>query len=175
MGLSDRLKNAVQGVVTRGRVALVEATGRLQLSLLDGETRSDIEHFQPFGFRSIPLVGARAIALAVGAARGHLVAFVDHPSKRPSGMVDGEVALYDASGTVILLKANGDVEIKPHSNLTKITGDVQVSGTLTAATDVVGGGKSLKNHTHGVGSLGGTSTSAGSAFTVTIGPTGTPS
>ena len=30
-----------------------------------------------------------------------------------------------------------------------ITGNVQVDQTLTATTDVVGGGKSLKSHTHG--------------------------
>lgn len=33
-----------------------------------------------------------------------------------------------------------------------ITGDVQVSKTLTAETDVVGGGKSLKGHRHPAGS-----------------------
>jgi hypothetical protein len=33
--------------------------------------------------------------------------------------------------------------------LTTINGDVQVNGTLTASTDVIGGGKSLKTHKHG--------------------------
>lgn len=32
--------------------------------------------------------------------------------------------------------------------LTQINGDVNCSGTITASTDVIGGGKSLKSHTH---------------------------
>lgn len=34
------------------------------------------------------------------------------------------------------------------ANSTTINGNVQVNGTLTASTDVIGGGISLKNHTH---------------------------
>jgi phage baseplate assembly protein V len=41
-----------------------------------------------------------------------------------------------------------------------ITGDVTVSKTLTASTDVVGGGKSLKSHTHPGVQSGGSSTGA---------------
>lgn len=36
-----------------------------------------------------------------------------------------------------------------HSGPVNITGDVGVTGTVTASTDVIGGGKSLKTHTHG--------------------------
>lgn len=39
------------------------------------------------------------------------------------------------------------IELKPIATVT-ITGDLHVTGTATADTDVIGGGKSLKSHTH---------------------------
>jgi len=43
---------------------------------------------------------------------------------------------------------------------TNITGNLNVTGTITASVDVVGGGKSLKNHTHGGVQTGGGNTGA---------------
>lgn len=58
----------------------------------------------------------------------------------------GGTAVITADGGITLhgpLTVNGD---------TTINGDTQVSKTLTAATDVIGGGKSVKGHVHsGVG------------------------
>lgn len=47
-----------------------------------------------------------------------------------------------------------DVELTVDGNITSSaagwshTGDINVTGTVTASTDVIGGGKSLKTHTH---------------------------
>lgn len=60
--------------------------------------------------------------------------------------------LLGQTATTYIDVAPGQVEIRAAT--IKLTGDVQISGdtnvakTLTAATDVVGGGKSLKSHTH---------------------------
>lgn len=51
---------------------------------------------------------------------------------------DTGIAIHAAEGKPVTIIADTVV----------ITGDVTVSGTLTAATDVIGGGKSLKTHTH---------------------------
>lgn len=50
--------------------------------------------------------------------------------------------------TGIEIHAVSGKPIKLIADTVEITGDVTVSGTLTAATDVVGGGKSLKSHVH---------------------------
>ena len=75
-------------------------------------------------------------------------------SMKPSG----EIAVSNASGSYSL-KADGNIEFRPASTVTVI-GNVEVQGTLhttqnitcdttiTGTTDVVGGGKSLKTHTH---------------------------
>lgn len=51
-----------------------------------------------------------------------------------------------SAGATAKIIAPGGVTIE--APLTTIEGDVQVNGTLTASTDVIGGGKSLKNHKH---------------------------
>lgn len=67
------------------------------------------------------------------------------------------ISVDDATGVTITVPSgkkiimNGDVQI---------TGDVTVSKTVTATTDVVGGGKSLKTHTHGGVTTGGGTTGA---------------
>jgi phage baseplate assembly protein V len=63
-----------------------------------------------------------------------------------------EVKLPD--GATVLVDASGGVEINVTGAAVKIYGDVEIHGdarvfgTLTAETDVVGGGKSLKGHKH---------------------------
>jgi hypothetical protein len=57
-------------------------------------------------------------------------------------------AVSDYSSTALEIR-DGVSKIKMDASGTiAITGNVSISGTLTATTDVVGGGKSLKNHTH---------------------------
>src|SRR5206468_1638629 len=56
------------------------------------------------------------------------------------------VSLDDDTGVTVTVPDGKAITLT--GNVT-ITGDVSVSGTLTADTDVVGGGKSLKDHTHG--------------------------
>ncbi len=72
---------------------------------------------------------------------------------------DGVIQINNSGGRVTV-KADGDIEIDPSSTLT-ILGNVEIQGTLhttqniscdttiTGTADVVGGGKSLKNHTNG--------------------------
>jgi hypothetical protein len=59
-------------------------------------------------------------------------------------------AVSDYNATAMELRnLAGTAKIKiDNSGTIAITGDVTVTGTLTATTDVVGGGKSLKTHTH---------------------------
>lgn len=84
---------------------------------------------------------------------------------------DGAVFAYDPdaqhadivlpAGATLTLTADGGIAITGPVSIegpVQIDGDVQVTGTLTATEDVVGGGKSLKNHVHtGVQAGGGLS------------------
>lgn len=146
------LRNRVANMVARAVISAVDDAKKVQLvqlGLLTDETRDDIERFQEYGFTSNPPTGSEAVVVFVGGSREHGLAIGTEDRRyRIRNLTSGEVAVYDKTGSKIVLKANGNIELTPSSGTTALVGDVTVSGTLTATTDVVGGGKSLKNHVH---------------------------
>lgn len=76
------------------------------------------------------------------------------PSNEKFIFPDGEIVVGLKNKTFTLsVDANGNLTINAAAvnitaNSTTINGDVQVNGKLTATVDVVGGGISLKGHTH---------------------------
>lgn len=158
------LKNRVANMVARAVVSAVDDAKKIQivqLDLLEGETRDEIERLQNYGFTSNPRTGAEAAVIFVGGRRDHGLAIaVDDRRYRLKNLESGEVAVYNDTGAKIVFKANGDIELTPKpgqkvkvaSNV-EITGDVSATGTITGTTDVVSGGKSLKTHTHAIASI----------------------
>lgn len=65
---------------------------------------------------------------------------------------DGKLAITDGHGATVTLNGDGTITSAAnswtHTGDLAVTGNVNVSKTLTATTDVVGGGKSLKTHIH---------------------------
>lgn len=58
---------------------------------------------------------------------------------------DGKLTLNDGQGASIVLNGNGTIN---SAGSWSHAGDINATGTVTGQTDVVGGGKSLKGHTH---------------------------
>lgn len=175
------LKNRVANMVARAVVSAIDDSKKIQLvqlDLLEGETRNEVERFQNYGFTSKPRSGAEAVVLFVGGRRDHgLAIVVDDRRYRFINLSDGEVAVYNDTGARIVFKANGDIELVPKpGQKVKVSSDVEVTGTLTASTDVVGGGKSLKTHTHSPNSfvVAGTSATGGPVTGTATGTTGAP-
>ena len=168
------LTTRVANMVARAVVSQVDDSTRMQLlklDLLDTETRDELERFQNYGFTSVPAApdsdgAAEAAVVFVDGRRDHgLVVAVDDRRYRVKGLNPGEVAIYDKTGSKVLIKANGDIELAPSS------GNVHVTGTLTASVDVVGGGKHLATHTHNAGSaLLDSGVSGGTVTGTTAGP-----
>lgn len=75
-------------------------------------------------------------------------------SKQISGHPAGTLSAGKSDGSIYISIGASGVEIKGN---VKIIGDLEVTGTGTAATDFVGGGKSLAGHSH-TDSVGGTTT-----------------
>lgn len=149
----------------------------LQVNLLDGETRDELERFQEYGFTSNPEDGAECVVMFVNGRRaeGYCVGVEDR-RYRIKNLSSGEVAVYSKHGQTIVLKANGDVEITPKSGQkVKLVGDTDVTGTLTASVDVITNGKSLKNHTHAINNIPTVSScTAGGAAGTASGSTAAP-
>lgn len=75
---------------------------------------------------------------------------------------DGKLTLNDGHGATVTLDGAGNINSQAtqwtHTGPVHFTDNVQVDKTLTANTDVIGGGKSLKTHTHGGVQSGGSNT-----------------
>lgn len=75
---------------------------------------------------------------------------------------DGKMTFDDGQGATFVLDGAGNiVQTAKQTTINgpvHITGDVTVDKTLTANTDVIGGGKSLKNHVHPGVQSGGSNT-----------------
>lgn len=85
----------------------------VQAELLTDEVRDELEHMQFFGFASNPDDGAECLVAFPGGDRsmGFVLATAD---RRYRVKVEkGEVALYDKSGSKVLLKKNGNIELTP--------------------------------------------------------------
>lgn len=109
------LQRRVTNMVARGVVSLInDGTGRqtVQVTVLGESLADDAEHFQPYGFSSVPPAGSDAVVLFVGGNREHpLVLAAEKRTDRPTGAEAGEVMLYHPNGQRTRFLNNGDVEV----------------------------------------------------------------
>lgn len=114
---SSRIAN----LVGRATVQFVDDGKKLQqiqIGALPGETIDASEHHQPYGFTSVPLAGAEAIALFPSGDRGHpLVLAVSDRRHRPTGGQAGEVVLYTDEGDVVRLGRGHVISIETTGEL----------------------------------------------------------
>lgn len=180
------MKSILQRLVTlvsRGVVRQVDDSKKvreLQIGLLEGETRGEVEQFQQYGFTSVPQSGAELVAVCIDGRREHAVVIATEDRRyRIKNLQNGEVAIYTDQGDKIVLKRGGTIAVTASTKVeitspsVTMSGNLTVDGTITGTTDVVGGGKSLKNHTHSVS--GAVSTAPGAVTFVPPGSTGAPS
>lgn len=167
------LSRRLRLMASRAVLSLIsDATGMqiVQVKLLDGEVRDGIERMQNYGFTSVPLPGAEAIFLSLGADRDHgIVITADDRRCRIKGLQGGEVAIYTDEGDSIILKRGNVIEIATQTlnvnaatvvNLTtptvNVSGDLNVGGDIVAQGDISdNGSKSMAGmrqtynaHTH---------------------------
>ena len=164
----------IANMITRGIVTAKNAAQRLrtlQVELFGGETRAQVEDFEPYGFTAEPHDGAEVLVVSLGGDREHSIA-VCHPDRRhrPTGLKSGEVVIYDDLGRKVFLSRDG-IRIEGASSpvtvatsgtvtidapLVKVTGNLEVEGTVS---DLKGnGGSSMdamrsvyNSHTHNHG------------------------
>ena len=156
-----------------GRLAFLFSIGRqtadsvvqkggqlLQLVLTSAELRDKIPLLQQYGFVSRPVPGCDALVIFLGGDRSRPVAISTGDQRNyPSDLLPGEVCLvHPPTGSRIRLQADGSISLSPASGRVTLTGDLHVSGTVTADQDVVAAGISGRDHTHGGVQAGGAST-----------------
>lgn len=156
----------IGNMFSRGVISSSNAGGKmqtLQLRMMAGEQKDDVEHFEPFGFTSRPLAGAEHVSLFFDGDRSHGVTLVVADRRyRLTGLQEGEVALHDAYGNKAHFKKDGTLDVvattkvQITSPLLTLSGDLQVAGSITAQGDISDhGSKSMagmrstyNSHTH---------------------------
>jgi phage baseplate assembly protein V len=157
------LQRQIRLMITRGVVSLIDDATllqSLQLSGLWGETISNAERFQQYGFSGYPHPGAEAIMLNLGGSRRHVVVIAVDDRRYRVHLQEGEVAMYDDLGQMVKLgRAGIDIEAPSgtiHTGNLAVDGNLSVTGLLTAANidipaggDITIGGISFNGHKHG--------------------------
>lgn len=112
--LSLRQRNMIARV---SAVHLVDDSTKLQglqIEALKDEVIPDGEHFQPYGFTSVPLAGAEGVALFPSGDRAHpLVVVVSDRRYLPTGADPGTVTVYNHTGASITITKDGDIVATP--------------------------------------------------------------
>lgn len=129
----------LMGAVRRGYVTLLDDSGDVQTGQVEiraSEPSPDVEFLQPPGLTCNPPRRTKALLMTVGAAWEHLVAFLTGDSaSRPRNGSDGDTALWDYHGHVLLLRNSGAAL----NCALDVTGDTSVSGTVDAGAYKAGG------------------------------------
>lgn len=147
--LFDPIKSSIRNMVSRGVVSLIDDSLKmqaLQIRMVSGEVKDNIERPQNYGFTSHPHPGAEAFTVFVDGNRDHgLTLVVDDRRYRIKNLGRGEVAIYtdeDSEGTGhrIVMKRGRVVDI--HCDTLNITADNDVSIsakniTLNATAELV--------------------------------------
>lgn len=111
------LKNAQNSVraAFRGVLNLVKSEPNVQLVQVSGladETLQDVELMQHFGFTSVPPADTQAVIIPLGGKTSHgIVVATENGSFRVKGLKNGETAIYDSSGSTIILKNGRLIEV----------------------------------------------------------------
>lgn len=166
------LQRCIANMAARATVVLVNSSSRIQrvqVRLLNGEAKQNLDHFEAYGQTSHPHPGAEGLALFLGGDRSHgIVVVVGDRRYRLTGLEPGEVALYDDLGQKVHLTRSGiviDGAGRPIliTNTPKVrmeTADLEVTGEITDHCDSDGRSMSsmrsvYNSHTHPENDSGG--------------------
>lgn len=154
------IKRRLAQMLARSAVALVNDTNKmqtLQLKVYANELLDGVEHWQGYGFTSVPKPGAEALLASIGGHRGHSVAIACADRRyRLTGLASGEVAMYSDEGDCVVFKrgrvidiVTGTLNIKASVAVNVDTPIIRQTGQLVAQGDVLAAGVSLSTHPHG--------------------------
>lgn len=109
--MQDSVRAAFRGVLN-----LVKSGSdiqQVQVSGLADETIQDLELMQHFGFTSVPPAGTQAVVIPLGGKTTHgIIVATENGAFRVKNLKNGETAIYDSSGSTIILKNGRVIDIE---------------------------------------------------------------
>ena len=148
------IANRISNMLGRGRLLAADYTGkipRLQIRLLHGEIKQDVEWLEQYGFYSNAKKGAEIFAAFLDGDRSHgVVIKVADRRFRLAGMQDGDVALADDLGHVVHLTRegiviNGNGNPLTMTNLEKLRVESSIEATGDIKDNCDSSGKTMAN------------------------------
>lgn len=134
-GAVDEIRQAFRGVLHLVKSA--DNIQKVQASGLADETLQDVELMQQFGFTSVPPANTQAVILPIGGQTTHgIVIATENGSFRVKNLQGGEVAVYDESGSSIVLKKGRLIEIDCDVLKIKAATKVDISSPLVETDQV---------------------------------------
>lgn len=174
-------KVRLSNVISRGVVKRTDdspGVQEVQAELLADEVRDELEHFQLFGFASNPEDGAECVVAFPGGDRAHGFVLATADRRYRVKVEKGEVAVYDKTGSKVLLKKNGDIELTPSTGIIALAGQahqVAKGGELNSAIATLGTAIATALTTMGGGApgaalpmVGAVATTAGTAINAAV-------
>lgn len=150
-----RIERSITNLLARAVVTGLNTASKcqmLQVDLLAGEPKENVEHLEPYGFTSAPQNGAEGFALFPDGDRSHgVILMVSDRRYRIKGLAAGEVAIYTDEGDSITLKRgktmvlqtdnlqantktcafNASEKITLNAPLVEATNDMKAGGDMT--------------------------------------------
>ena len=134
-GAVDEIRQAFRGVLHLVKSA--DNIQKVQASGLADETLQDVEFMQQFGFTSVPPAYTQAVILPIGGQTTHgIVIATENGSFRVKNLQGGEVAVYDESGSSIVLKKGRLIQIDCDVLKINATKKVDISSPLVETDQV---------------------------------------
>ena len=134
--ISDSIRQAFRGKLTLTQSS--EPIQRVQVQGLADETLQEIEQLQQFGFTSHAPNGTDVIVIPLGGDTSHgIVIASEHGSFRLKSLQSGEVAVYDQSGSSIVLKQGKLIEIDCDTLHIKAQSQVKIDSPLVETSQVL--------------------------------------
>lgn len=156
----NELKRKILLAVGIGILRIIDDTKKIQkcqISLMDNETHSNVDRYQEYGFSSVPLPGAQAVAVSIAGSRDNSIIIATEDGRhRPLNLNAGEVTIYNHLGDKIVIKQNRTIEITAPNVI--INGNLQVTGNILdnsgTNTRTVSGMRTIFNtHQHAGGAV----------------------
>lgn len=129
----DQIWGRLQLLFAQGKVTRV-SSDKVQTRVLDEEVL-DVRRVTPYGFSHRPPGGEAYVAFVAG-DRAQGIALVVGDKRYTMDLAGGEVAIHDAEGNHVHIKAGGVIEVKASTRVIadcpdfEATGNVRVRGQL---------------------------------------------
>lgn len=157
----DPYARKIANMIGTGVIKLIyksDAMQKLQVSMLEGELRDKVLHYQSYGFAQHPHPGAESLVLFVNGDKTEGLAIVVNDQRYHLQVEQGEVAIYDDQKQVVHLTRSG-IKIETSKRIDMKAADMTVDVPLVKFTgDIDVSGIKFFSHDHGGIERGGSKT-----------------